>query len=123
MSAVASSDPGDLVWEIIGLKTMPVSTEWVSGVSPKLRGGLYIEAVLARQPRGPGRDPERRYPGWHERRHTPLGNDPAGQHPLRVCQPEAVQTQGAVLYVVRNNGIQPRRVSLAETRAKKTISQ
>jgi hypothetical protein len=28
-----------------------------------------------------------------------------------------------VLYVVRNNGIQPRRVSLAETRAKKTISQ
>ena len=38
-------------------------------------------------------------------------------------QPEAVRTQGAVLYLIRHNGIQPRRVSLAETRAKKVSSQ
>jgi serine protease Do len=38
-------------------------------------------------------------------------------------QPEAVRTQGAVLYLIRRNGIQPRRVSLAETRARKISSQ
>ena len=94
MSVLASSEPGDLVWEILGLKTMPVSTEWVSAVSPKLRGGLYIEAVLARQSRGPGRHPERRYPGWDECGYTPLGDDPAGQYPLRAASARGCPDSG-----------------------------
>ena len=50
MSITSTTEPADQVWEILGLKTMPVSTDWVSAVSPKLRGGLYIEAVLPGSP-------------------------------------------------------------------------
>ena len=102
---------------------MPVSTDWVSAVSPKLRGGLYIEAVLPGSPAAQaaiqkgdilvGMNVGKRH--WETIRPDNI------LYVLR--QPEAVQEQGAILYVVRNNGIQPRRVSLAETRAKKTINQ
>jgi hypothetical protein len=47
---LVSSEPTDMVWEILGLKTMAVSPDWVAAVSPKLRGGLYIEAVLPGSP-------------------------------------------------------------------------
>jgi len=120
---VASSEPGDLVWEILGLKTMPVSTEWVSAVSPKLRGGLYIEAVLPGSPAAQAAI---------QKGDILVGMNVGTRHwetirPDNVLyvlrQPEAVQTQGAVLYVIRHNGIQPRRVSLGETRVKKISSQ
>ena len=123
MSVLASSEPGDLVWEILGLKTMPVSTEWVSAVSPKLRGGLYIEAVLPGSPAAQAAI---------QKGDILVGMNVGTRHwetirPDNILyvlrQPEAVQTQGAVLYVVRHNEIQPRRVSLAETRVKKIISQ
>ena len=123
MSVPASSDPGEMVWEIIGLKTMPVSTDWVAAVSPKLRGGLYIEAVLPGSPAAQAAI---------QKGDILVGMNVGTRHwetirPDNILyvlrQPEAVQTQGAVLYVVRNNGIQPRRVSLAETRAKKSVTQ
>jgi serine protease Do len=124
MSVLASSESGDLVWEILGLKTMPVSTEWVSAVSPKLRGGLYIEAVLPGSPAAQAAI---------QKGDILVGMNVGARHwetirPDNILyvlrQPEAVQTQGAVLYVIRHNGIiQPRRVSLAETRVKKIISQ
>ena len=118
-----SSDPADLIWQIIGLKTMPVSTDWVAAVSPRLRGGLYIEAVLPGSPAAQAAI---------QKGDILVGMNVGTRHwetirPDNILyvlrQPEAVQTQGAVLYVVRNNGIQPRRVSLAETRAKKIIAQ
>jgi serine protease Do len=120
---LVSSEPSDLVWDVLGLKTMPVSTDWVSAVSPKLRGGLYIEAVLPGSPAAlaaiqkgdilVGMNVGTRH--WETIRPDNI------LYVLR--QPEAVQTQGAVLYVVRHNGIQPRRISLAETPAKRISTQ
>jgi serine protease Do len=118
-----TSEPSDLVWEILGLKTMPVSTDWVSAVSPKLRGGLYIEAVLPGSPAAAAAI---------QKGDILVGMNVGTRHwetirPDNILyvlrQPEAVQTQGAVLYLVRRNGIQPRRISLAETRVKKIMNQ
>jgi serine protease Do len=121
--SVVAGEPEDKVWEILGVKTMPVSTEWVSAVSPKLRGGLYIEAVMPGSPAAQAAI---------QKGDILVGMNVGTRHwetirPDNVLyvlrQPEAIQTQGAVLYVVRRNGIQPRRISLAETRAKRTLSQ
>jgi serine protease Do len=120
---LVSSEPSDLVWEILGLKTMAVSPDWVAAVSPKLRGGLYIEAVLPGSPAAGAAV---------EKGDILVGMNVGTRHwetirPDNILyvlrQPEAVRTQGAVLYLIRRNGIQPRRVSLAETRAKKVSSQ
>jgi serine protease Do len=115
MSIPASASPDDLVWRILGLKTVPVSTEYVSSVSPKLRGGLYVQAVslgspaaLASIQRGDilvGMNVGTRH--WETIRADNI------LYVLR--QPEITQTQSALLYVVRKNGIQPRRVSIAES--------
>jgi serine protease Do len=121
--SVAAGEPVDQVWEILGLKTMPVSNEWVSAVSPKLRGGLYIEAVLPGSPAAQAAI---------QKGDILVGMNVGSRHwetirPDNILyvlrQPEAVQTQGAVLYLIRRNGIQPRRVSLAETRARSVANQ
>ena len=39
-------DPDDVVWRLLGIKTQPVPPEYVAAVSPKLRGGLYMQSVL-----------------------------------------------------------------------------
>jgi serine protease Do len=119
MTVVPTSEPGDQVWEILGMRTMPVSTDWVAAVSPKLRGGLYVEAVSPNSPAAQaaiqkgdvlvGMNVGKRY--WETIRPDNI------LYILR--QPEAIQTQGAVLYVVRQNGLQSRRISLAEARVKK----
>jgi serine protease Do len=123
MSVVTNSDPDDQVWQMIGLRTLPVATDWVSAVSPKLRGGLYIEAVLPGSPAAQAAI---------QKGDILVGMNVGTRHwetirPDNILyilrQPEAVQTQGALLYVVRNNGMQTRRVSLAETHSKKIISQ
>lgn len=41
----ATVDPSDQVWQTLGLKTMPVTPEYVTSTAPTLRGGLYIQAV------------------------------------------------------------------------------
>ncbi|MFO0889170.1 MAG: trypsin-like peptidase domain-containing protein [Isosphaeraceae bacterium] len=121
--SLAAAEPVDQVWEILGLKTMPVSTEWVASVSPKLRGGLYIEEVLPGSPAAQAAV---------QKGDILVGMNVGARHwetirPDNILyvlrQPEAVQTQGAVLYLIRRNGIQPRRVSLAETRARRVLSQ
>ncbi len=102
---------------------MPVSTEWVSAVSPRLRGGLYIEAVSPGSPAAQaalqkgdilfGMNVGTRH--WETIRPDNI------LYVLR--QPEARQTQAAVLYVIRRNGIQQRRISLAEPRVRRVVSQ
>src|SRR5262249_24919366 len=118
-----SSDPGDLIWEVVGLKTMPVSTDWVSAVSPKLRGGLYIEAV---SPGSPAAN------AAIQKGDILVGMNVGARHwetirPATILyvlrQPERIQSQGALLYLVRRNGIQPRRISLADTRVRKIVNQ
>ncbi len=44
------ASPDDLVWRLLGIKTLPVSTDYVASVSPKLRGGLYVQAVSPGSP-------------------------------------------------------------------------
>ena len=123
MTAVTSTEPAELVWELLGVRTMPVSTEWVSAVSPRLRGGLYIEAVSPGSPAAQAA---------LQKGDILFGMNVGARHwetirPDNILyvlrQPEARQTQAAVLYVIRRNGIQQRRISLAETRVRKTASQ
>jgi serine protease Do len=123
MGLAATTEPAELVWEILGVRTMPVSTEWVSAVSPRLRGGLYIEAVSPGSPAAQAA---------LQKGDILFGMNVGARHwetirPDNILyvlrQPEAIQTQAAVLYVIRRNGIQQRRISLAETRVRKTVSQ
>ncbi|MBV8488806.1 MAG: trypsin-like peptidase domain-containing protein [Planctomycetaceae bacterium] len=123
MTTVASTEPAELVWELLGVRTMPVSTEWVSSVSPRLRGGLYIEAVSPGSPAAQAA---------LQKGDILFGMNVGARHwetirPDNILyvlrQPEARQTQAVVLYVIRHNGIQQRRISLAESRARKTVSQ
>jgi serine protease Do len=107
----------DVVWRLLGLKTLPVSTDYVSAVSPKLRGGLYVQAV------SPGS------PAAHaaiQKGDILVGMNVGTRHweTIRadnilyvLRQPETVQTQSALLYLVRRNGIQPRRISLIDSLA------
>ena len=99
---------------------MPVSTDYVAAVSPKLRGGLYVEAVLPGSPAAQAAI---------QKGDILVGMNVGTRHwetirPDNILyvlrQPEAVQAQAAVLYVVRRNELQPRRISLAEGRVKKT---
>jgi serine protease Do len=120
--SVAAGEPVDQVWEILGLKTMPVTPDWVSSVSPKLRGGLYIEAVSPGSPAALAAI---------QKGDILVGMNVGVRHwetirPDNILyvlrQPEAVQTQGATLYLIRRNGIQPRRVSLAEPRTRRAAN-
>jgi serine protease Do len=113
----------DVVWRLLGLKTLPVSTDYVSAVSPKLRGGLYVQAVSPGSPAAQaaiqkgdilvGMNVGTRH--WETIRADNI------LYVLR--QPEAVQTQSALLYLVRRNGIQPRRISLADSVAQSILSR
>jgi serine protease Do len=107
-------DTDDLVWRLIGLKTLPVSTEYVASVSPKLRGGLYVQAVLPGSPAAAASI---------QKGDILVGMNVGSRHweTIRadnivyvLRQPETIQTQSALLYVVRKSGIQPRRISLAD---------
>ena len=115
LSPVSRASPDDLVWRVLGVKTQPVSTDYVSSCLSKLRGGLYIQAVSPGSPAAQaaiqkgdilvGMNVGTRH--WETIRADNI------LYVLR--QPETTQTQSALLYLVRRNGIQPRRISLAET--------
>lgn len=38
-------DAGEQVWRVLGLRTSPVTKEYVAVISPNLKGGLYVQAV------------------------------------------------------------------------------
>ncbi len=121
---VKTTSPADeIVWRLLGLKTQPVSTETVSSISPKLRGGLYVQAVLPGSPAAAA---------LIEKGDILVGMNVGTRHweTIRadnilyvLRQPETAQTQSALLYVVRRNGIQPRRISLAESLAPSPVAR
>ncbi len=122
-TAVATANPDDLVWRLIGLKTVQVSTEDVSSISPKLRGGLLVQAVL------PGSPAAR---ASIQKGDILVGMNVGSRHweTIRadnilyvLRQPETAQTQSALLYVVRKSGIQPRRISLADPAAQSLLNR
>jgi len=119
----APVNPDDEVWRLLGMRTLPVSTEYVASVSPKLRGGLYVQAVSPGSPAAQasiqkgdilvGMNVGTRH--WETIRTDNI------LYVLR--QPETAQTQSALLYVVRRNGIQPRRISLGDSHVQPILSR
>ena len=118
-----SPTPRDQVWRMLGLKTTPVSPEYVASASPKLRGGLYIQAV------SPGS------PGAHasiQKGDILVGMNVGIRHwetirPDNILfilrQPEVAQSQTMQFYIVRRNGIHQGTMSLAELPASKVLSR
>jgi serine protease Do len=123
IAATLPADPDDVVWRLLGIKTQPVSTDYVSAVSPKLRGGLYVQSVapgsLASQAaiqQGDilvGMNVGTRH--WETIRADNI------LYVLR--QPEMNQAKSALLYVVRRNGIQPRRITFAEAAVRSILGR
>lgn len=46
----AVPDAADQVWRSIGAQVQPVTSEYVAGVSPKFRGGLFVRSVAPNSP-------------------------------------------------------------------------
>ncbi len=122
-TSLAAPDTDDLVWRLIGLKTLPVSTEYVASVSPKLRGGLYVQAVSPGSPAAAASI---------QKGDILVGMNVGSRHweTIRadnivyvLRQPETAQTQSALLYVVRKSGIQPRRISLGDPATQSMLSR
>lgn len=102
----------EVVWKLLGVKTLPVTNEYVAAVSTKLRGGLYVQAV---QPGSPAAE------AALQKGDILLGMKVGSRHwetirPDNILyvlrQPETAQTQSALLYVVRRNEVQPLKISL-----------
>ncbi len=113
----------EVVWRILGLKTMPVTNEYVASVSSKLRGGLYIQAVLPGSPAAEAAI---------QKGDILLGMKVGSRHweTIRtdnilyvLRQPETAQTQSALLYVVRKNEVQPLRISLGASASPTGLSR
>jgi serine protease Do len=49
-AAAPAAGRDDVVWRTLGLKTMPVSREYVAVVSNEWRGGLFVQAVMPGSP-------------------------------------------------------------------------
>ena len=113
----------DIVWRVLGLKTLAVSTEYVAAVSSKLRGGLYVQAV---SPGSPAAE------AAIQKGDILVGMNVGNRHwetirPDNILyvlrQPEAAQMQSALFYVVRKNAIQPRRISLGASLTQSSLNR
>jgi serine protease Do len=113
----SASDPSELVWRLIGLKTLPVSAEYVAAASPKLRGGLYVQGVTPGSPSANARI----------QAGDILVGFNAGDHNWETIRPdnvlsilrrpEVTQTQTLRFYIVRRNALHNGYLSLAEIQA------
>ncbi len=113
----------DIVWRLLGLKTLAVSTEYVASVSSKLRGGLYVQAV---SPGSPAAE------AAIQKGDILVGMNVGSRHwetirPDNILyvlrQPETAQMQSALFYVVRKNAIQPRRISLGTSVTQSSLNR
>jgi serine protease Do len=122
-AAVASNDANEQVFRVLGLRTTPVEPKYVVAASPKLRGGLYVQAVspgsagdLARIQKGDilvGMNVGVRH--WETIRPDNIL--------FILRQPEIAQTQSLQFYIVRRNGIHQGVMSLAEVPALATLNR
>jgi serine protease Do len=118
-----TSDANEQVWQALGLRTAPVTSEYVVAASPKLRGGLYVQAV---QP-GSAADTARIQKG-----DILIGMNVGVRHwetirPDNILfilrQPELAHTPTLQFYIVRRNGIHQGSMSLAEVPSIATIAR
>jgi serine protease Do len=120
----AAVEPGEQVWRTLGLKTTPVSPEYVVAASPKLRGGLYVQAV---SPGSPGALAQ------IQKGDILVGANVGARHwetirPDNILfilrQPEVAQSQLLQFYIVRRNDLQRHSMSLAEVpSSRQTLSR
>jgi serine protease Do len=117
------ADANEQVMRMLGMKTIPVSPEYVAAASPKLRGGLYVASVLPNSPA--------------DRALIKKGDILVGMNvgihnwetikPDNVLfilrQPEVTHAQSVQFFIVRRNGIHQGAMSLAEVPAQNTLSR
>jgi serine protease Do len=110
----------DQIWRSLGLKAVPVTSEYVSTVSSKFRGGLYVKAV---SPGGPA-----------DRASIRAGDILVGMNvgqrdweTIRpdnliyiLSRPEVGQTQTIQYYLVRRNGFVQGMLTLADAQVPAT---
>jgi serine protease Do len=113
-ASVAAADSADVVFRLLGLKTQPVTPEYVAAASPQLHGGLFVREVS----RG----------SLGERAQIQKGDILVGMNvgvrhwetltPENVLfilrQPEVPHSQKLSFYIVRRNVIHQGSMSLAE---------
>jgi serine protease Do len=113
-AATAAIDPSETVWRTLGLKVIPVASEYVSAASPQLHGGLYVERVSPNSPAGRAQI---------QKGDILVGMNVGTRHwetirPDNVIyilrQPEVAHTQMLPFYIVRSNGIHQGSMSLAD---------
>lgn len=117
----AQVDAADQVWRVLGLKTMPVTPEYVMAASPKLRGGLFIQSV---SPGSPGALAQ------IQQGDILVGVNVGKKHwetirPDNILfilrQPEVTTSPTMQFYIVRRNDILRYPLSLAEVPASTTM--
>jgi serine protease Do len=119
----ATADANELVWRLLGLRTQPVSAEYVSAASPQLRGGLYVQGVLPGSPSANARI---------QKGDILVGLN-AGDHNWETIRPdnvvfilrrpEVAQAQSLRFYIVRRNALHNGFLSLAEVPGGDTLSR
>jgi len=118
------TEPVDAIWDSLGLKTAPATGDDVSAVNPKLRGGLFIQAVA----------PESPFAAAALQQGDILVGMSVGDRNYETIrpdnilyvlrQPEAVQTQSASLFVIRRDGVlQTQRISLSDPRVQTMLTR
>ncbi|MDR3639392.1 MAG: trypsin-like peptidase domain-containing protein [Isosphaeraceae bacterium] len=118
-----TADANDLVWRLLGLKTLPVSAEYVAAASPQLRGGLYVQGVSPGSPSDNARI---------QKGDILVGLN-AGDHNWETIRPdnvlfilrrpEVAQAQTLRFYIVRRNALHNGFLSLAEIQAGETLNR
>jgi len=111
------------LWRVLGLRTTAVKNDYVVAADPRLRGGLYVNAVLPGSPADLARI---------EKGDILVGMNVGKKHwetiqPGDVTyilrQPEIAHTQTLPYYLIRRNRILPGVMSLAESPATATLSR
>ena len=104
----------EIVQKVLGVKVVPVASEYVSAASDQLHGGLFVQSVLP----GSAADRAMIKPG-----DILVGMNVGTRHletirPDNVIyilkQPELAQSQSLPFYIVRSNNIHQGQMSLAE---------
>jgi serine protease Do len=118
-----AADAGEQVWRMLGLKTIPVTPDYVVAASPKLRGGLYVQAV---SPNSPGAAAQ------IQKGDILVGVNVGARHwetirPDNILfilrQPELAQSPTMQFYVVRHHDLQRHAMTLAELPTRHTLSR
>ena len=119
----SGNDAGEQIWRALGVRTVPVNRDYVKGVAPSCRGGLYVQSVSPNSPAAratiqKGDILVGMNVGSRDWETIQLDNV------LYVLkQPELSQTQALQCWIVRRSELLQRVLNLAESpvaRARKT---